>query len=225
MTQDPNQTNDPKLIAEKIITVEKEIGRLKKDLLERRIQDSLVTARIREEIDFIANVKKEDRIIITGLSSKVPMPREGDDKKKWLNDIVGEVLNKIEPGASQHVLFASMGSRNQKYIPLVEVRLDSRELATKIRKQFAAKKREIDFGRVFVANSVTLGTRIRVDILKAIAGQYSSDKESMSVSAFVSRPVLHIRSKESGKSMGTFNFSDALARYGSNLTAAELGEA
>ena len=48
MTQDPNQTNDPKLIAEKIITVEKEIGRLKKDLLERRIQYSLVTARIRE---------------------------------------------------------------------------------------------------------------------------------------------------------------------------------
>ena len=61
-------------------------------------------------------------------------------EKKWLNDIVGEVLNKIEPGASQHILFASMGSRNQKYISLVEVELDSRELAMKIRKQFAAKK-------------------------------------------------------------------------------------
>ncbi len=45
------------------------------------------------------------------------------------------------------------------------------------------------------------------------------------MSAFVSRPVLHIRSKESGTNVGTFNFSDALARYGENLTAAELGEA
>ena len=83
----------------------------------------------------------------------------------------------------------------------------------------------MDFGRVFVANSVTLGTRIRVDILKAIAGQYSSDKESMSVSAFVSRPVIHVRSKEGGVKLGSYNFSDAIARYGANLMEKHLTEA
>ena len=145
--------------------------------------------------------------------SKVPMPVNGEEKKKWLNGIVGEILDRIEPGASQHVIFASLGSRNQRVIPLVEVRLDSRELALKIRKQFATKKREIDFGRVFIANSVTLGTRVRVDILRAIAEHYSNDKEVMTISAFVSRPVLHVRSKEGGLSLGTYNFSDALNRY------------
>jgi hypothetical protein len=42
-----------------------------------------------------------------------------------------------------------MGSRNQRFIPLVEVRLDCRELAMKIWKQLAVKKWEIDFRRVF----------------------------------------------------------------------------
>jgi hypothetical protein len=72
---------------------------------------------------------------------------------------------------------------------------------------------------------VTLGTRVRVDILKAMAVQYSSDKEVMSVSAFVSRPVLHVRSKEGGLKLGTYNFSDALNRYGANLMGKHLNEA
>ncbi len=51
-------------------------------------------------------------------------------------------------------------------IPLVEVKLDSRELVSKIRKQFAEKKKAgQDFGRVFIAKCVTLGTPVRVDIL------------------------------------------------------------
>jgi hypothetical protein len=96
----------------------------------------------------------------------------------------------------------------------------------KIWKGYGEKKKAgQDLGRVFIANSVTLATRVRVDILKAMAKWYTNEKEQFSVSAFVSRPVLHIRSKESGKSTGTYNFSDALARYGSNQTADELGEA
>ena len=223
------RSKEQKQIAERIVAVEKEIERLNKELIikereamERRLQDSLVTARIREEIDFIANVNKEDRFVMTGLTSKVPMPAQGEEKIRWLNGIVGEILDKIEPDASKHIVFTSQGSRNKNYIPLVEVRMSSKEMAMKIRKQFTAKKRENDFGRAFIANSVTLGTRVRIDILKAIAEHYSSDKETMSVSAFVSRPLLHIRSKEGGRRLGTFNFSDALARFGAELTEKEL---
>jgi hypothetical protein len=72
---------------------------------------------------------------------------------------------------------------------------------------------------------VTLGTRVRVEKLKSIAEHRSNDKESMSVSAFVSRPVLHVRSKEGGIRIGTYNFSDALARFGADLTEKDLSEA
>ncbi len=220
-----NEGQGSEWIAKRIDTVEREIVRLNRELRERNLQDSIVTARIREEIDFMANIKKEDRMIITGLNSKIPMPKQTEEKKKWLNDIVGEILNKIEPGAASHIVFASLGSRNQRFIPLVEVKLDSRDLAMKIRKQFAQKKKETDFGRVFIANSVTLGTRVRVDILKAMAEHYSTDKETLSVSAFISRPVLHVKSKEGGFRVGTYNFSDALTKYGANLTQKELNAA
>ena len=197
-----------------------------RDILERRIQDSMVTARIREEMDYISNTKKEDRIIVTGLTSKTPMPKASEEKKKWLDNIVGEVLERIVPDASKHVVFSSLGSRNSRVIPLVEVKLDSRELAVKIRKDFSNKKKsEKDCGKIFIANSVTLATRVRIDILKAMAKKNSNEKEIMLVSAFVSRPVIHVRSKDGGSRLGVFNFSDALVRFGSNLTVIELEEA
>jgi hypothetical protein len=177
-------------------------------------------------IGFYLKQKKEDKLIITGLTSKTPMPTNSDDKRKWLNTIVGEVLEMIVPDSSKHIIFTLLGSRNAMTIPLVEVKMDSKELATKIRKEFSTKgKGGFNFGRVFVANSVTLATRVRVDILKAMAKHYTSDSEIFPVSAFVSKPVHHVRSKADGLRLGTYNFPDALIRYGENLTAGELGEA
>ena len=73
--------------------VEKEIGQLTKELkdkdkdaTERRIQDSLVTARMREELDYISNAKKEDKIIITDCLARlecqqlVMKRRDGSEK-------------------------------------------------------------------------------------------------------------------------------------------------
>ncbi len=172
--------DDAGWIAKRIAVVEKEISQLTKEIqerdkrtLDRRVQDSLVTARLREELDTISNAKKEDKLIITGLSSKSPMPTTSDEKRSWLHKIVGEVLDKIVPESSKHIVFSSLESRNSRILPLVEVKLDSKELAMKIRKEFSAKKRaDQDLGRIFIANSVTLATRVRVDILKAIAKKY-----------------------------------------------------
>jgi hypothetical protein len=98
------------------------------------------------------------------------MPTASEEKRMWLRKIVGDVLDKIVPDSTKHIIFCSLGNRNKRDIPLVEVKLDSRDLALKIRKEFSKKKKsENDFGRIFIANSVTLATRVRVDILKVIA--------------------------------------------------------
>jgi hypothetical protein len=60
------------------------------------------------------------------------MSKSSEDKNKWLNTIVGVILDKIVPNTSKHLIFSSLGSRNSRAIPLVEVKLDSRELAMKI---------------------------------------------------------------------------------------------
>jgi hypothetical protein len=41
----------------------------------------MITARVREEIDFNNNIKKEDRIIMTGLTSNILMPNTIEEKK------------------------------------------------------------------------------------------------------------------------------------------------
>ena len=52
------------------------VRQLELKLETRSYADNLVMARLREELDQIANVRKEDRIIITGLTNTTPMPTE-----------------------------------------------------------------------------------------------------------------------------------------------------
>ena len=209
-----------------ITAVEMEVGRINEDTKNRRLQDSMVTARIREELDFISNTSKEDRLVISGLSSKSPKPAGLDEGRKWVKNIVGEFLNSIEPESAAHIVFANQGNNKSRDIPIAEVKMDSKELALRIRKQFAAKKKlGVNLGKAFVTNSVSLATRVRVDILRAIAKQQSSDREDYFVSAFTSRPVMHVKQKEGGQRFMTYNFSDAIAKFGGGLREEDLGEA
>ena len=103
-----------------------------------------------------------------------------------MKELVGGVLDQIEAGSSGHVLSVMQGWRGSGgFIPLAEVRMDDVELAGRLRKQFATKKKAgTDFGRTYIANSVTLGTRVRIEILKAIAKNCVGEREIMYVSAF-----------------------------------------
>jgi hypothetical protein len=216
----------PTQIGNRIAMIETDLAKLRDDITTRRIQDSLVTARIREELDFTANIRKEDKMIITGLTSKVPMPSNLEEKKKWQKDIVGKILNQIVPEAAEQITFINMGRKNSNYIPVAEVTMANREIALNVRKQFSVQKRAgKDFGKAYIANSVTLATRVRVDILKAMAKQYATEGVEMYVSAFSSRPMLHVRPKEEGGRSMALTFSDALGRYGSGMNESELGEA
>jgi hypothetical protein len=119
-----------------------EIENLKDDIARRRIYDSLVTACVREELDFLSNMRKEDWIIVTGLTSQIPMPVGAEDKKKWLRELGRDILNQMEAGSLDHMLNLIQGLKGSNNVPLAEVRMNSGELAFKIRKQFAAKKNQ-----------------------------------------------------------------------------------
>ena len=179
--------------------------------------DNLMMARLREELDMIGNAKKEDRIVITGLTNTTIMPAQGDEKKKWLHDMVGRVFHEIDPSLKGKILFVNHGKRNGHNIPMVEVRVDTKENAIALRKAFVAKKKMgHQFGKLHLANSVSLGTRVRTDILRGIAAQFSVEGQlSMFVSAYNSRPVIHI--KEMNGSSYALTFADAVARYGNDL--------
>ena len=54
------------------------------NIKERRHNDNMVFTRIREKLDFAANVKKEDRLIVIGLISDTEGPTGGGVYKGWL---------------------------------------------------------------------------------------------------------------------------------------------
>ncbi len=54
----------------------------------------------------------------------------------------------------------------------------------------------MQFGRLYLASSITLATRVRVDILKAIVKQFLiKGKKEMYMVAYCSRPVMLTKSK------------------------------
>ena len=112
---------------------------------------------------------------------------------------------------------------------MVEVKVDSREAAMSLRRAFVTKKKNgFDFGRLHVANSVTLGTRIRTDVMRGIANQFSVEGSvDMFISAYSSRPVLHV--KETGQSgvvrSFALTYADAISKYGDELEEKHLGDA
>jgi hypothetical protein len=194
----------------------------------RRSNDDLLFARVREELDTMSNKNKEDRVVITGITTSVVAPVDQEERKVWLRSTVESIFKKISPDFTGKILFINQGRSNGKLIPMAEVRLDSIASAVAIRKAFADKKKAgEDFGRLFLANCVGLATRVRVDIMKALAKRCMVNSDTAFVVAFTSRPMLHIRSVPptgQPKTM-TYTFSDAVARFGGRLQAGDLEEA
>ena len=209
-------------------TVEERIENIIQDTKKRRHFDSMVTARIREEMDQLINVKKEHKIIVTGLESGTVMPLDRVEKQKWIDDLVGAALDYLVKDSSKGIAFIMPGRKIEKGVPtMFEIRMKDRDLAVKVRKAFSACMRDKaqmqadHYGRLFVANSVTLATRVRSDILKVIAKKCSNDREDFFVIGFTSRPVLTVKRKD-GSGQFALTYADAVAKFGAGLSRGEL---
>ena len=210
----------------KLETLEKELTSLKADVLKRRHFDSMVTMRLAENQDVEINKAKEDRIIINGLTNTIPCPVGLDEKKKWLVDMVSPIVEAIVEGSANEIAFVSLAGTKERDIPLCEVRFKSRETAIKVRKEFAAKKKGgKDFGRIAIFNSVTLSTRVRIEILWAMAKKCCNDKEIASVQSYISKPSLLIKDREGKRRPMNLGFADAVKRYGRILREGDLASA
>ena len=183
---------------------------------------------MREELDFASNCKREDRILIIGLSSEDGRPSHQPEFKNWLSKLIGATLEKITKDSADGVAFVNpLRGGGGDILPICEVRMKSRELALQIRKDFAIKRKSggEELGRLFIANSVTLATRVRLDVLKAIAKKCESKTEQMFVRGFSSRPVLQIRQRDGSRPPLTLTFADAVGRFGAKLKDADLAGA
>jgi hypothetical protein len=72
----------------------------------------------------------------------------------------------------------------------------NKSTALNIRHQFAVRRNVCrNFGRLWMANSVTLAKRVRIDILKALLKQVVDSDELAYFNAYATRPVIIIKHK------------------------------
>lgn len=206
------------------------IDKIEAGIEERKWNDNLLFARTREELDMAANKLKEDRVVITGLSSTKPPPQDRAQKSIWLRQLVMDTMKKIKPDFNGSIVFINQGKNNGKDIPMVEAKLNSVEVAVGLRKAFAEKRKEGDgraLGRLYVANSVSLSTRVRIDVMKALAKKLTVKDDSAHVASYSSRPILHVKTtKPGGDSISrAYTFVDSIVKFGSILVQQDLDEA
>jgi hypothetical protein len=125
--------------------------------------------------------------------------------------------------------------------PDLVVRLDSCEAANKLRGQFGRLVRGVRAGRplpeylkgVYLTNVATLSTRVRVDIMRAIADKIRGSQEfrqrHVFCDAYLSQPLLRIRpstTKSGGDDRGfrglNYSFVEAVEAFGSRLDDRDL---
>ena len=148
--------------------------------------DNLAHARAREELDYLKNSKKEYRTVIRGLSSQQSSPpAAGPERTAWIKDIVTRLAEAMAPGAGEKVLFIRKIAGDDRELPAAEVVFDNAETAKRVRRGFVEKRKAgIDFGKIYMANRVTLATRVRVALMQAMARQFGSEQQKMFVKQY-----------------------------------------
>ena len=218
-------------LSEAISELEVITGALRNEFSSRRAQDNLVFARLKEDQDFAYNRNREDRFTVTGLRVTEPPPRDALERKEFFRNLLASMILEACPDLDPQpqILDVFVNMRYGRGAPFIEARLDSVVASSAFRVAAAklAKVENSNFSGVFIANSVTLTTRVRIEILRAIAKKLTTLTEESLVQGFSSRPMLHYQSRENvlQPASGTnrsYSFVEAVGRWGDQLSTVEL---
>ena len=218
-------------LSEAVSALEVITGTLRNEFTSRRAQDNLVFARLKEDQDYSYNRNREDRFTVTGLRVSEPPPSDALERKEFFRKLLAGLILEACPDLDPQpqILDVFVNMRYGRGAPFIEARLDSVEASSAFRIAAAklAKVENSGFSGVFIANSVTLTTRVRIEILRAIAKKLTTLTEESFVQGFSSRPMLHYQSRENviHPAPGTnrsYSFVEAVGRWGDQLSTVEL---
>jgi len=197
----------------------------------RRQRDNLVFARIKEESDAELNRSRENRVVISGLDRASDGPSTHQAKKDHYTKLVNELITKACPDLDPKpaVVDIIVSIRRDQVQPSVEAVLDSVSGAFAFRKAAStlAKALNPDFAQLFFSNSISQATRVRIEIMKAIAKKLTTKTENAYVQGFMSRPMLRYLSRDPAVSLcaGTgrnYSFVDSVSRFGDLVLVHDL---
>jgi hypothetical protein len=221
----PN-TDQLKLLEDRLARLERTI----QVQADKNVANDLMFARSREETDANTNKIKEDRLVMNGLKSSTPLPSDPRVKIEALKKLALEIFESLIPNFQGKIIYLSQGKVQGEPIPMVEVRLDKPEFAIAVRKAYADKRKNKQLSRdlesLFISNSVSLATRVRVDVMKAIARKITNAQDLAYVAGFTSRPMMHIRKagppSPTMRPLKSFSYIDTVSRYGHLVDVEDL---
>jgi hypothetical protein len=233
LTENGELVDDDDTRPDRIKILEDRLQRLESTMrsqADKNVANDLMFARSREETDAGTNRNKEDRLIMNGITSTTPLPADPRERIEALKKIAGEVFGSLIPDFQGKIVYLSQGKGQSEPIPMLEVRLERTEHALAIRKAYADKKKNKKLSphleSLFISNSVSLATRVRVDIMKAVARKVSNAQDLAYVAGFTSRPMMHIRKagppSPSMKPLKSFSFIDTITRFGHLVDVEDL---
>ena len=200
-----------------------------KKQVEINFANNLIIARTREELDAAGNRAKEDRVVMTGLKSNTTMPVDNRSRVDWLKTLAMKIFVELIPGFPGKIIYLNQGKAMDKFLPMVEIKMDSVVNAVAVRRAFAAKRKDkslpAELDTLFVTNCVNLATRVRIDVLKVLARKITDSKDLAYVSGFISRPMMHIKpagAPTNTRPLKSFTYIDAISRFGNLLSAGDL---
>ena len=236
-TQDDSDQDDKKHafnVAEFYALV-REFRSLKRQVFMNRDVDLLVHAGTKEDIDKLENNQNMNKVVVSGLDI-ANLWTEGKDWKDRVAMIKKNVLelfkfidptNAYEIGYVKHLNQKLKASRQ-----IVEVTLETEQHGRGIRKALSQKiktwkntKFPESMNGVSIAPSLTISTRVRIAILKAIATTIKrKDNHDAWVIQHVARPVLKIEVKqEKGENLeNSFGFAQSIAYMMKELPECKL---
>ena len=195
-------------------------------------------ARTKEELDKLENNQNMNKVVVSGLD--IPnLWAEGTEWKARLELIktnIGDLFHYIDPNNKYDLGYVKHLNQKLKAArQIVEVTLDSEKQGRGIRKALAGKIKswkESKFPEcmngVSISPALTISTRVRVAILKAIAkviGRQSNNHDAW-VIQHAARPVLKVElKKENGEKMeNSFGFAQSIAYMMKEMPDAKLSK-
>ena len=192
--------------------LERRVGSLES----RTFYNDLMTAGIKEELDTEANKAMLNRVTVSGVEIPELLTAQEGDRVKIMRDKIIELFDSIKaPEQVYEVVFVRHLNRQKKGAKhaVIEVKLADSKQAQEIRSEFVKKRKELP-AKLNVSPVVRLATRVRIEIMHAIADLFKKYDRSISSAyclQYIPKPVIKIIRKYAGaETSRTVSFCDAI---------------
>lgn len=200
------------------------IGAVEQTTAKRMLEDDAILARHSDELDQLKNQKWENRVVIVGMKSD-NYPEQLRERKNYLADRVRPLIESII-GETVFDVYPKPALLSNGIVPPFEIRFPTIQDCQKFKKEAFKKVKEdpATYGELGIHPRLTLASRVRVEILRAISKKLTAPNASGYCPIYGTRPILHVGPAENGRVQPTetLTFVDAVLRYRHLLTINDL---